>query len=66
MDGGNPVSSEFGSLKKVSKELNVSRSMLYSLEGKHIINFYRLGGKVFIKWDEIKKALQDSCKGCGN
>jgi predicted DNA-binding transcriptional regulator AlpA len=64
MDGVNPVNAEFGSLKSVISELGVSRSLVYSLEKKKIVNFYRLGGKIFLKWNEIKRALQDSCKGC--
>jgi len=58
------VLSEFGTIKKVADDLGVSRSHLRSLEGKKIINFYRLGGKIFVKWSEIKRALEDSCKGC--
>jgi predicted DNA-binding transcriptional regulator AlpA len=64
MDGVNPVTAEFGSLKNVIKQLGVSRSLVYSLEKKRLVNFYRLGGKIFLKWNEIKRALQDSCKGC--
>jgi predicted DNA-binding transcriptional regulator AlpA len=60
----NPVTAEFGRLKDVSAQVGVSRSMIYSLEKKKIVNFYRLGGKIFIKWSEIKRALLDSCRGC--
>ena len=64
MDVSNPVNSEFALIKKVTKEIGVSRSLLYSLEQKKIINFYRLGGKIFLKWSEITRALDQSCKGC--
>jgi hypothetical protein len=64
MDTQNLVLSEFGSIKTITEKLEISRSLIYSLESKHIINFYRLGGKIFIKWSEIKRALEDSCKGC--
>jgi excisionase family DNA binding protein len=58
------VLSEFSTIKEVGKGFGVSRSYLKSLESKKIINFYRLGGKVFIKLSEIERALKDSCKGC--
>jgi hypothetical protein len=58
------VSSEFSTIKKLKADFGVSRSYLNSLEKKKIINFYRLGGKIFIRLSEIKRALEDSCKGC--
>ena len=58
------VLSEYSPIKKVTTELGISRSLIESMERKKRINFYRLEGKIFIKWSEIKRALEDSCKGC--
>jgi predicted DNA-binding transcriptional regulator AlpA len=60
----NPVSEEYGSLKRIKEELGYSRSTLYSMESKGLIHFFRFGGKIHIRWEEIKKVLSESCKGC--
>lgn len=64
MEGEKSVLEGFATIKVIAKKFSVSRSYLKSLEAKKIINFRRLGGKIFIKLSEIEKALEDACKGC--
>lgn len=49
---------EFCNIERLTQYLGCSRRFVYNLHGEGKLTFYKLGGKVYVAWQEINDLIR--------